>query len=272
MGGAGGVGADQDRTGSDRLGQRQQGHRQHVNVVLGGVGASVALSQDPRQGLPGAVPAVQPSKQRVEPEAVLERAGRALLVGVGVHQGGVQVDAQQTRRRRAQRPRPRADPPQRRPQPGHPAGVGGDLPDHPPRRRRRADPPEQPCLLPQAGQVAHTVAPVGQQHHQVTQDRATVMGMATTRADKAEVGATTKLAGQAEPVRKLGQQHHPGVAADAVGVGGNFESWTGVGSLHRQGDPPCWGMGPSSSRILPGREGPLLPDARQLSAHAKYRG
>ena len=133
-------------------------------------------------------------------------------------------------------------------------------------------PAEQPGLVPQAGQVAQGIAPVGQQHHQVTQDRAAVMGMATARAGKAEVGAPAKLTGQAQPVGQLSQQHHPGVAADAVGVGGDFESGAGVGSLHRQGDPPGWGMGPSSSRILPAREGPLLPDASLLSAHAKYRG
>ncbi len=73
----------------------------------------------------------------------------------------------------------------------------------------------------------------------------------------------------AEPV---GQQHHPGVAAKAVGVGGDVEAGAGADSLHRWGDPPGWGMGPSSSRILPGREGSLLPDTRLRSAHTKYRG
>jgi hypothetical protein len=208
----------------------------------------------------------------VKPEAVLERAGRALLVGVGVQQGGVKIKTQRPRRDRARRPRPRTNPRQRRPQPGHPPGIGSNLVDDPPRGRRRADPPEQPRLLPQAGQVAEAVTPVGQHDDQVTQDRAAVVGMAAAPAGKAKVGAAAKLAGQAQPVGQLGQQHHPGMAADAVGVSSDFESGTGVGSLHRQGDPPGWGMGPSSSRILPGREGPPLPGTNQLSAHAKYRG
>jgi hypothetical protein len=144
--------------------------------------------------------------------------------------------------------------------------------DNPPRGRRRADPAEQSCLVAQAGQVAQGIAPVGEHDDQVAQDRAAVVGVAATRAGKATVGAAAKLAGQAQPVGQLGQQHHPGVATDAVGVGGDFESGAGVGSLHRQGDPPCWGMGPSSSRILPGREGSLLSDASSLSVHAKYRG
>ncbi len=93
VGGAGGVGADQDRAGPGRLRQRQQRHRQHGKVVLGSVGAGIARPQDPRQRLPGAVLAVQPRQQRVEPEAMLERAGRALLVAMGVHQGRVKIDA-----------------------------------------------------------------------------------------------------------------------------------------------------------------------------------
>jgi hypothetical protein len=272
VGGAGGVGPDQDGAGPGCLRQGQQRHRQHVDVISRGVGAGVARPQDPRQRLPGPIATVQPRPQRVKPEAVLERARRALLVGMGVQQGRVKIDAQQPRRGRARRPRPLAGPRHPRPQRRHPFGVASNLVDNPPRGRCRADPPEQSCLVAQAGQVAEAVAPVGQHHHQVTQDRTAVVGMATARAGKATVGAAAKLAGQAEPVGQLGQQHHPGVATDAVGVGGDFESGAGIGSLHRQGDPPCQGMGPSSSRILPGREGSLLSDASSLSAHAKYRG
>jgi hypothetical protein len=202
---------------------------------------------------------------------MLERASRALLVRMGVHQGGVKVDAQRPRRCRTRRPRPRTDPRQRRPQRRHPSGIGSDLPEDPPRSRRRADPAEQPRLIAQAGQVAHTVTPIGQHDDQVTQHRAAVVGMAATGADKAKVGAAAKLLRELEPVGQLGQQYHPGVAADAVRVGGDIEAGTSVGSLHRQGDPPCWGMGPPSSRILPGREGPLPPDSNQRSVHTKSR-
>jgi hypothetical protein len=238
VGGAGGVGADQDRLGSGLLRQGQQGHRQHTNMVSRGVGAGVARPQDPRQRLPGPIAAVQPGTQRVEPEAVLERAGRALLVAVGLQQGRVNIDAQRPHRPSARRPRPLAGPRHRRPQRRHPFGVGSNLVDNPPRGRRRADPPEQPRLVPQARQVAHTVAPIGKHDDQIPQDRAAVIGVTAARAGKATVGAAAKLAGQPEPVGQLGQQHHPGMAADAVRVGGGFESRAGVGSLHRQGDPP----------------------------------
>jgi hypothetical protein len=110
--------------------------------------------------------------------------------------------------------------------------------DDPPGGRRGADPPEQPRLIAQDRQVAHTVAAIGQHDDQVPQDRAAVIGVTAAGAGKATVGAAAKLAGQAQPVGQLGQQHHPGVAADTVRVGGGFEHGAGVGSLHRQGDPP----------------------------------
>jgi hypothetical protein len=128
---------------------------------------------------------------------------------MGVQQGRVKVQPQRPRRRSTRRPRPRPDPRHPRPQPRHPPGIGSDLPHDPPRGRRRPDPPKQPRLLPQARQVTHAVAPVGQHDDQVTQHRTTVVGMATARADKAEVGAAAKLTGQAQPVGQLGQQHHP---------------------------------------------------------------
>jgi hypothetical protein len=205
VGGAGGVGADQDRLASDLPGQRQQGHRQHSKMVLGGVGAGVARPQDPRQRLPGPIATVQPSQQRVKPEAMLERARRALLVGMRADQGRVKVDGEWASRGRTRRPRPRTDPRQRRPQRRHPTGVGGNPADDPPGSRRRADLAEQPGLLAQAGQVADAVAPIGKHDNQVTQDRAAVVGVATTGADKAKVGAPAKLAGQAQPVGQLGQ-------------------------------------------------------------------
>lgn len=86
---------------------------------------------------------------------------------------------------------------------------------------------------------------------------------------QAEVGAAAKLDGQPQPVGQLSQQRRADMAADALAVGDDFEPGTGVGSLHLQGDPPGRGMGPSDSRILPGREGPLLPGSSLLSAHAK---
>jgi hypothetical protein len=53
------------------LGQPEQGHRQHVQMIGGGVGTSVARPQDGSQRLAGAIPAVQPATKRMKPEALL---------------------------------------------------------------------------------------------------------------------------------------------------------------------------------------------------------
>jgi hypothetical protein len=241
VGRAGGAGADQARLSAGWLGQRQQRHRQHVPVILGGIGGGIAGPQQRRQCLAGPIAAVQPSAKRVEPEALLVGAGRALLVGVGLDQGRVHVDDQRPRRSSPQRPGPLADPGQRRPQRRHLAWITAHLPcQHPPGGRGRGDLAKQVRLLAQAGKIAHTVATVGQHHHQVPQHLPTVTGAAATT----QVGATAKLAGQAQPVRQLAQQRCPDVATDALAVGDHFESGTRLGSLHRQGDPPGLGLWP----------------------------
>jgi hypothetical protein len=202
----------------------------------------------------------------VEPEAALVGAGRALLVGVRLDKGGVQVDPQRPCRGRAKRPGTLADPGQRRPQPGDPTRVSGQfLGQDAPGGRGRGDLAEQRRLVPECGQVADTVATVGEHHHQVAQHLAAVIRAST----HAEVGAAAKLTGQSQPVGQLPKQRCTDVAADALAVGDDFESGTGVGSLHRQGDPPGGWLRPSDSRILPGREGPLLPGSSVLSPHAK---
>jgi hypothetical protein len=90
----------------------------------------------------------------------------------------VKVDAQRPCRGRARRPRPRTDPRPRRPQRRHPSGVGSDLPEDPPRSRRRADPAEQPPP-DRAGRPGRSHSyPIGQHDDQVTQCRAAVVGMA----------------------------------------------------------------------------------------------
>jgi hypothetical protein len=130
--------------------------------------------------------------------------------------------------------------------------------DDPPGGRGRADRPEQPCLIPQARQVAQANPTVGKHHDQVAQHRAAVVGMATAGADKAQVGAAAKLTDEAEPVGQLGQQHHPGVAADAVGVGGDFEAGASIATRDRP-HPPWSGGSPAT-----------WPDSGH--AHAKCRG
>jgi hypothetical protein len=62
-------------------------------------------------------------RQSVEPEGVLIGAGRALLVGVRVNKGGVQVDHQQPIHPRASLPGPPAGLRPGQPQPGQVAGF-----------------------------------------------------------------------------------------------------------------------------------------------------
>ena len=200
-----------------------------------GVGASVARPKHPCEGLAGAIAAVQPAAQRVEPEAVLVGRRRALLVGVRIDKGRVQVQDQRSRRGRAQRPRLLAGPGQRRPQRRGPARICGELlSQDPPGGRGRADLAEQLRLVPQGGQVADAVATIGEHDHKVPQHLPAVVG-ATAQPG---VGAAAKLDGQAQPVCQLTKQRCPDVATDALAVGDDFEPGTRVGSLHPQGDPP----------------------------------
>jgi hypothetical protein len=71
VGGAAGVGPHHDRLGAG--GRWELGEREvdQLDVVGGGVGAGIARPQDPRQGLAGAILAVQEGQQRVEPKACL---------------------------------------------------------------------------------------------------------------------------------------------------------------------------------------------------------
>ena len=113
MGGAGGIGPHQGRPAPHWLGQPKQRHPQHGQMIGCGVGAGVAGPQDGSQRLAGAIAAVQPAAQRVEPEALLVGRRRALLVGVRVDQGRVNVQDQRPCRGRAQRPGLLANPGQR---------------------------------------------------------------------------------------------------------------------------------------------------------------
>jgi hypothetical protein len=69
-GGAGGVSPDQDRLPAGRFGQATKRHRQHLPVSWR-CWPRRCQAATPHQRLPGAVAAVQPDDQRVEPEAAL---------------------------------------------------------------------------------------------------------------------------------------------------------------------------------------------------------
>lgn len=209
-----------------------------------GVGAGVAGPKHPGKGLAGAIPAVQPAAKRMEPEALLVGRRRALLVGMGVDQGRIQVQDQRPRRRRAKLPRLLADPGQRRPQRRDPTRIGGQLlGQDAPGGRGRTDLAEQLRLVAEGGKVADAVATVGEHDYKIPQHLAAVIS-ASAHAD---IGAPAKLAGQPQPVRQLTKQRRPDMATDALAVGDHFEAGTRVGSLHLQGDPPGRWFRPSDA-------------------------
>ena len=169
MGRPGGVGADHDGLVTSGRGELRQGEVDHLDVVGDGVGAGVAGPQDAGQRLAGAVAAVQAAPQRVEPEAALVGPGRALLVGVRGHQGGVHIHQQQPVDVGAGLPRPR---PCLRPggtQPGQAPLVAGDPLEHPPGGRGGRHLAEQLRLVTQHRQVAQAVPAVSQHHHKIPQ-------------------------------------------------------------------------------------------------------
>jgi hypothetical protein len=105
-------------------------------------------------------------------------------------------------------------------------------------------------ITPRAGQVAHAVATVSEHDHQVARHLAAVVGASANTT----VGAAAKLTGQAQPVRRLTKQRRADTAADALAIGDDLESGTGVGSLHRQGDPPGrWLRNQTAASSLAGR-------------------
>jgi hypothetical protein len=136
MGGAAGVGADQQRLVTGGLGELGERQVDYLDVVGGAVGAGVARPQDPSQGLAGAIVAVQEGDQPVEAEAALVGPSRALLVGVGVQQRAVHIHHHQALDVRAHPPGRRSGVGTGRAQAGKPVWIASDLLNHPPRRWR----------------------------------------------------------------------------------------------------------------------------------------
>jgi hypothetical protein len=138
-----------------------EGVEEAFQVILGGVGAGIARPQQAGQRLASAIAAVQEAHQWVEPEPVLVGAGRALLVGVGVHQGPADIDRQQSLHVSAGRPGASAGVGPGGAQAGKAVEILGDLLQHPPGSGRRGDLPEQLRLLAQDRKIAQAIAAIG---------------------------------------------------------------------------------------------------------------
>jgi hypothetical protein len=131
--------------------------------------------------------------------------------------------------------------------------VGGQPRGRPARRSASSRPARQSCLLPQAGQVAEAVAPVGEHDDQVTQTAPRSWAWPLPgRASHSWRGGRARWSGLAG--RPAQPAAPPGVAVDAaeaMGVGGDFES--GRVLVACTGRRPCL-LGTVVSDSFPGRE------------------
>jgi hypothetical protein len=244
VGGGGAVGPDHDHRVLDhRARELLERQADDVDVVGRGVGAGVARAQHAGQRLAGLI---QIGQQRVKPEAALERARRAVLVGVRRDQRRVDVDddplgpSAGVPRVLA---RPRASGPQRVEQ----APVAGDPIDDPKRRSVRRDLAEQRLLVADRAQIRKAVAPIGEHHRQVAHHPAGIVpAPPLAHPDK----APRQRPCQAQPVGRLGQQRRARVRDQTLSVRPDFYGETAAIALHPQGDPPeRRGLGFDNHRI-----------------------
>ena len=177
---------------------------------------------------------VQIGQQRVKPEPALKRSRRTLLLAVRGDQRRVDVDHDPLGRG-ARAPGVLACPRPGDPQRPQQALVAGQRVDHAKRGRVGGDRPEQRLLIAHGAQVGQTVAAVGQHHGQVPNDLAGVMPAAPlTRARQ----RARELAGQPDPVGRLGQQRRAGVRNHTRSVRHDIYVEPAPIALHPQGDPP----------------------------------
>jgi len=156
--------------------QLRQGQVQDLDVIGGGVGPGIAGAQDPRQGFGGVV---QPCADRVEAEPFSVSGCGVLLVGMGIEQGGVEVQ----RHVAVLGDRVETRPPHRPAHPGARLAHGGeqcvvDGVDHPERRGDRGHGTEDVCLQAQAEQIRQGITPAGDGHRQIRDHLAGVMAPA----------------------------------------------------------------------------------------------
>jgi hypothetical protein len=151
----------------------------------------------------------------MKPEAALVGGGGALLgIGVGLDEGGVDVQDPPTRRRCPGPPGPPARLGAGGANPGQGVLAGqGDLLNHPPGGRHRGHRAQQPLTPDQQPQVTKAVPTVGQHHHQIPQHPG---GRVPTRPASPRGDKAAQRRGQPDAVGQLGQQPHPGVADEPL--------------------------------------------------------
>jgi len=222
---------------------------EHGGVVARGVGSRVAGPQQTGERHSArSARAVEVAEQRMEAEAALVVAGRAVLVRMRADERRVDVDHERPGRARAERegalPGAGAGAPQRTEQ-----VAVGDRVDCPPRRGVGGHRPEERALVAQRAQVAEGIAAVGQHDRQVAHHPAGVVGRAALAQLTESAGQGR---GQPEPIGRFGQQRSAGVCDRVlVSVRGHRHSDRAAIALHLQGDPPELGSRPSTSRNLP---------------------
>jgi hypothetical protein len=237
VGGTGGVGSGQDGvhhpcgvvagavTGPPLGRQLGQGVVEHLHVVGGGVGAGVAGPQHPGQRLVGLV---APHAEGVEAKPPLVGGGGVLLVGVGVHQGGVEVKvtlagappAAHTAARAAARAA--SMPPQLH---------RGDRLHRPPGGCVGGDRPEQRLLVAQHRQLGQAVGAIRDGHRQVGEDHARVV---VFQEMPAVAHGHRHGLGQPRPVGQLRQQGGARVRHQPLTVGGHLHLPHGLATMHLQ--------------------------------------
>jgi hypothetical protein len=270
--GAGRIAAHQDLDLFDVLGrdllERGLGDR---DLVGGGVGAGVARSQLAGQRLAGLIGVGQ---HRTKPEAALECARCAFLVGVRTDQRGIEIDRQPLGRA-DQLPRPLAGARMRRPQPTEPVRIASDRVDNPKRGRVRADRPEQRRLVTHRAQITQRIAAVGQHHRQIPNHPTGIMA-ATPPAQ----GAEPKRQRMRQPglVGYLRQQRTTGMRHQPLSVRRHLYRETAPIAHHLQGEPPEPGSTSITTRRIPAQPDNTAPPPTggaatscTIRANADYR-
>ena len=210
---------------------------EHLQVIVGVVGAGVAGPQDRGQHLTPAR-----GQQRVKPEPALVVAGRELLVRMRGDRRRVEVEYHLLGRR-PDRPCPRP-------------GLRGAQPvqlclahrqKHPPRRRDRRHLPEQRRLGSERDQIRHAAPAVGQHHRQITEHLPRIV----RRAALARIAKRpSKRVGQPEPLGRQRQQRGTRARREPRAVHLDFYL-LGLGTSHHlQGAPPEPGREASRQRQL----------------------